>query len=75
LVGSIFGEWGFKFAKIKGLAPINIETKRLKCVQIKFSGLYNVIYHPPEGKLVLFWFIYMYMYIANSLENFILMNH
>jgi len=22
LVGSIFGEWGFKFANIKGLAPI-----------------------------------------------------
>jgi len=22
LVGSIFGEWGFKFAKIKGLVPI-----------------------------------------------------
>jgi len=22
LVESIFGEWGFKFAKIKGLAPI-----------------------------------------------------
>jgi len=25
LVGSIFGEWGFKFVKIKGLAPIGAQ--------------------------------------------------
>jgi len=59
--------------KIKGLAPINLETKRLECVQIKFSGLYNVIYGPPQGNLDLYRFIYMC--IANSLENLLLMNH
>jgi len=32
-----------------------------------------VIYGPPQGNLVLYQF--MYMYIANSLENFLLMNH
>jgi len=72
LVGSIFWEWEFMFVKIKGLAPMNLETKRLKCVQIKLSGLYNVIYGPLQGKLVLYRFIYMY--IANSLENLLLMN-
>jgi len=25
LVGSIFGEWGFKFVKIKGLGPIEVQ--------------------------------------------------
>jgi len=33
----------------------------------------GVVYGPPQGNLVLYRFIYMY--IANSLENLLLMNH
>jgi len=38
-------------------------------VKIKFPG----IYAPPQGDSVLYRFVYMY--IANSLENILLMNH
>jgi len=38
-------------------------------VQIKFPG----IYAPPQGDLVFYRFVYMY--IGNRLENLVLMNH